>query len=755
MDVTEINFETTFKRFPGLYLLLSPDLEVLSVTDNFLSVSGQNRNEIVGQHLVDLYPEKAQSLETQDPNSKMFSPILDQDGKTQFFILSFEREKISKNPFLSYHKATLDNLPQLIFIANPQMEVTYLNERWNGFSGHHHDDNLHRQVFDSLHCDDGFKVLDSWKRASLMARPFEVECRIFRASINEYLWHLLRCTPQLSAQGKVEYWVGVLTEIDRQRKAREYYEANGEKFRLITETIPQMVWRANSDGTMDYFNQNFLDYLGYPIDKVLRWGWLDLVHEEDRSRVVLNWNECRQNESSLDVEFRVRRSNGQYRWVQTQGNPFRDKSGHTRKYYGTWTDIEATKRAIEQAELAVQSKSAFLANMSHEIRTPLGVIRGFADILEESPSTSELNRAWISTIRRNAYHLSSLVDELLDLSKIESDQFEVEHIKFGLEDLLEDVTSLLKRKAQEKGLVFKVIPEGSLPKRIVTDPTRLKQILINLIGNAIKFTEVGKIEVKIKFKSTKQIPAMLEIQVKDTGIGMTLEHQKRLFKPFTQADNSTTRKFGGTGLGLYISKRLAMALEGNLYVASSAPGVGSAFTLTLNCGPLTAEDFHESVTDSNRNQNSHVENRLHGTHILLVEDSLDNQALISLFLTQEGARVTVAQNGLEGIDMALRLKDVDLILMDIQMPELDGFGATQSLRQKGYLKPIVALTAHALKQERDRCLRSGFDDHLSKPIHRESLIAVVSAYRHLTSGSLPPGSVTSSSPFLLRNSFAN
>lgn len=390
---------------------------------------------------------------------------------------------------------------------------------------------------------------------------------------------------------------------------------------------------------------------------------------------------------------------------------------------GLIADLNHTKN---EAEKANNSKTQFLANMSHEIRTPLGAIMGFLDLLKNPMCTQEEKNNYIVIVERNSHQLLSLIDDILDLSKVESGNMTVESIPFSLAEMLTDFNSSMKFRAEEKGIKFLFNADTLIPDMINSDPVRLRQILSNIVGNALKFTTKGNVSLHVEFSEP-----ILKFTVKDTGIGITKSQGLKLFQPFTQANSSTTRKFGGTGLGLVLSRRLAEALEGKLELVQNDDAVGSTFLIEISTWLLPQAQLvgNDKLTLIKRTPEKIQKNEriLNGLKVLLVEDSPDNQMLITLYLNHEGAEVKIASDGEEGIKRALT-ENFDVVLMDIQMPVLDGHEATKKLRHSKYTKPIIALTAHAMVEERTKCIESGFTDFLTKPLQKHLLIAVMSQF---------------------------
>jgi ammonium transporter, Amt family len=392
---------------------------------------------------------------------------------------------------------------------------------------------------------------------------------------------------------------------------------------------------------------------------------------------------------------------------------------------------DALRIAKETAEAANRSKSEFLANMSHEIRTPMTAILGFVDLLQFDEEIARLparRTEAINTIRRNSEHLLAIINDILDLLKVESGKMTVETIAFSLRRLFADIEKLMQVRARDRAISLRFEFETKVPDTILSDPTRLRQLLLNLVGNAVKFTEQGGVRVVCRYRAED---FACEIDVVDTGIGMSLDQQQRIFQPFSQADTSTTRSFGGTGLGLTISRRLAGILGGDVELVGSEPGVGSTFRLRIQARPapgaVLVDEFDDPIAENAATATEPVSDAsLADRRILLAEDGPDNQRLISFLLRKAGAEVTAVENGRAAFEGVLSAvggdAPFDLVLMDMQMPVMDGYEASRRLRSEGYAGPIVALTAHAMAGDREKCLAAGCSEYCAKPIDRRRLL---------------------------------
>jgi PAS domain S-box-containing protein len=464
----------------------------------------------------------------------------------------------------------------------------------------------------------------------------------------------------------------------------------------------------------------------------LRWR-----HENAETGLRAPWAEALQEGCPLsNVRMQLEGDDGRVRSFNVNCSPLLGTAGRYCGVMVTFDDVTLLdsqnielNKARQAAEQANQAKSAFLANVSHEIRTPMNAIMGFADVLRRGMEEDEnRRRQYLDVIHRSGNHLIELINDILDLSKIEAGKLRLEMRAVQPVEVMSDVVHVLRVRADAAGISLDADVEGRVPETIHSDPTRLKQILMNLIGNAIKFTEEGGVQVRCRL-ATRHEPHRLEFEVTDTGIGMTDDQIARIFKPFEQADASITRRFGGTGLGLSITLRLTEALGGKVEVQST-PGEGSRFTVSIDTGPLEgvrlldASAASKSLQSSNREEAQPVQLRLRPCRILLVDDGESNRQLIRLLLHRAGAEVHEAGNGVEAL-ACVETHDFDLVLMDMQMPVMDGYTATRRLREQRFRKPIVALTAHSGQVVEQECQAAGCSHYLTKPIDIDQLFQLL------------------------------
>ena len=656
--------------------------------------------------------------------------------------------------------------------------------------------------------------------------------------------------------------VAVQQDVSERKASAEALRQSERRFEMLADSMPQIVWAARPDGWTEYFNQRWFDYSGLTYEETEGVGWASRIHPEDAVRAVGAWTQSVATGAPFELEYRLQAADGTYRWHLVRGIPTRAPDGEIQRWYGTCTDIEDQRTAMEAAEAANRAKSEFLANMSHEIRTPMNGIIGMTELLLGTPVTRE-QREYLKMVRDSADGLLEVINDILDFSKVEAGRVELDARPFSARDTVARTARALGGAAEAKGLElsFRVAPD--VPDRLVGDDGRLRQVVVNLVSNAIKFTERGEVVVEVEKEWQRDGQVALHVVVRDTGIGIAPERRQAIFSPFTQADGTTTRRYGGTGLGLSISSQLVHLMGGRMWVESEV-GRGSAFQFTVPLGlsegeapapsvpglaslqdlPVLVVDDQETnrrileemlrawgfaptsvtggeaalsalrdareegrsfglvildaqmpvmdgfavaerirqepalaattvmmlsssgqageaarcrelgsipyvvkpvdpshllntilaalapsvVEQSFSPETASIAPRGRPLRVLLAEDNKINQRLVVAILEKHGHTVVLAVNGREAVACAHR-RGLDIALLDVQMPEMDGFQATAAIRaaekQTGRHLPIVALTARALKGDREACLAAGMDDYLSKPIRTAELLSIL------------------------------
>ncbi|MDR5891532.1 PAS domain S-box protein [Halomonas mongoliensis] len=509
--------------------------------------------------------------------------------------------------------------------------------------------------------------------------------------------------------------VGIATDITERKRIEQRLEKQERLYRSLVESQQDLIVRVDHANRFIYVNDAYCRTFGKERHELLGQTFTPLVHEEDLPATLAALETLNRPPHRAYMEQRAMTRDG-WRWLSWEDSAILDDDGKVAEIQGVGRDITALKQAQQDAMASSRAKGQFLANMSHEIRTPLNAIIGFGELLSQSPLSDE-QQDWLDKINLSSHLLLSIVNDILDFSKIEAGKLELETRPFTPHELIAQQEALFCLAAREKGLRFRTRQGGNTPEALLGDALRLGQVLTNLVGNAIKFTEQGEVELAIHVEAIDRTSCRLTCHVSDTGIGISAAQQKRLFTAFTQADTSTSRRYGGTGLGLVISQRLVEQMGGTLEV-SSTPGKGSCFTVSLPLGIGTTLLPHPPRT---RPPNL---NRLRGKKILLAEDNPINQALTRRLLEDLGIEVSLATNGREAIEQ-LRHQAVDLVLMDLQMPVMDGLEAAQRIRQDRPTLPIIALSAAALTEERQQALHAGMNEHLAKPIQPQQLTATL------------------------------
>ncbi len=630
-----------------------------------------------------------------------------------------------------------DSAPVLIWMSGVDKACNYFNKKWLEFTGRTLEQERGDGWAQGIHPEDFRRSLDTYIEAFDRRESFSMEYRLRRHD-GEYRWILDSGIPRHTGAGAFEGYIGCCIDITERIQAEE----DRRRFVALVENSTDFIAMADLDGRVTYINPSGRDLVGMESLSAACSTYIPEYLTEVGQGVFRN-----QALPSLLVEGAWHgetplRNFQTGQLIEMQHLMFLVRSPERQEPLCVATisrDIRKQKRfeaelnqAKDAAEAASHAKSEFLANMSHEVRTPIAAILGYTELLRDPERSRLEGPATLAAIRRNGLHLLEIINDILDLSKIEAGKLELDPVPCCPWQVALDVVSSIRVRADEKGVKLQVEGQGMLPDSVVIDPTRVRQILVNLLSNAIKFTEPDR-KVVLRITGSPMgaswSPEMV-LEVEDQGIGMNAEQLARIFAPFQQGDSSTTRKYGGTGLGLSITRRLAEAMGGEITVESE-PGAGSTFRVRFPIRQLAA---NVRWVDARRVPmlGRGVENdaarpatppALSG-RVLLADDSPDNRRILEAFLAPTGLDAVTVENGRAAVDIAMS-SEFDVILLDMQMPELDGYGAASLLRERGFTRPIIALTAHAMSEDRDRCLAAGCSEYLSKPVDRTLLYSLL------------------------------
>ncbi|MCX7144791.1 MAG: PAS domain S-box protein [Sulfuritalea sp.] len=577
----------------------------------------------------------------------------------------------------------------------------------------------------AVHPDDRQFVLDEWNKA-VAGKPYDIEHRIL--TNGEIRWVNEKADLVVDQSGNLVSGVGTAQDITARKAAEEHIRRSEHHLRQLMDEspLPMLVLNGGTQG-VEFVNQRFTETLGYTIEDIpdlSRWWPLAYPDPDYRQQVAVNWarrvEEARQSGSAVTpAEVTVACKNGERRILDirltTIGERslvvFIDLTEHRRTEQGL-------RDAREMAESANRAKSEFLANMSHEIRTPMNAIIGLSQIALSEPLDPTL-RDYLGKIHGSARALLGILNDILDYSKTEAGRLHVETIEFPLDRVLKSISNLFSLAAEEKNLALTLTVAPEVPAQLIGDPLRLTQVLSNLVSNAIKFTEHGEVAVDVSSIGHAGDLARLRFAVRDSGIGINPATLSQLFQPFVQGDSSITRRYGGTGLGLTITRRLVDLMRGELHV-SSEEGRGSTFTVEIAFALLHPEKREcQAVTTD-------FAGSLVGAKVLVVEDNLINRMVTKEFLSRRGILVSTADNGAIALQL-LETEKFDAVLMDVHMPTMDGLEATRRLRLDPHFValPVIALTAAAMNEERTACKDAGMSDFVAKPIDAEELFATL------------------------------
>ncbi|MEG3991126.1 PAS domain S-box protein [Microcoleus sp. S28C3] len=659
-------------------------------------------------------------------------PILDEDGSIREWIgtcsdihdrkQAEDAIKQSEERYRSLIVAT----SQIVWTSDFEGKCPDLPS-WRAYTGQTVEEVLGFGWLDAIHPDDRERTAQVWMEAAQTKCLYHIEYRM-RAADGNYRYFQVRAVPIQNEDGSIREWVGTCTDIHDRKQAEEAIKQSEERYRSLIAATSQIVWAMDAEGRGTEL-QTWKAYTGQTEAEVVGFGWLDPIYPDDRERTVQVWMEAVQTKTLFEIEYRIRGADGNYRYFQVRGVPILNEDGSVREWVGTCTDINDRKqtefvqaKAREAAEAANRAKSEFLANMSHELRTPLNGIMGYAQILQRSKVLNEEERSRIDVIYQCGSHLLTLINDILDLSKIEAQKVELMPTDFHFPAFLQGVAEMCRIRAELKGVHFHFPSSPELPIGIRADEKRLRQVLINLLSNAIKFTDEGSVTFIVSFATEGKI----RFEIRDTGTGIAQDQIQAIFEPFEQVGDRR-RQTEGTGLGLAISKRI-VELMGSTIQVQSEMNVGSIFWFDVDLFP--ADEWVKTSQIDNRGQIIGIKDRQ--PKIVVIDDKWANRSVISNLLSPIGFEVSEANDGQEGWEKILEVQP-DLIVTDLLMPELDGFELIKRVRESENFKDIVIIVSSASVFETDqyRSLEAGGNTFIPKPVQATELLQKLQQYLDL------------------------
>jgi len=683
-------------------------------------------------------------------------PVISKSGKTiryaglQWDVTDRKTSELELRQSHETMQRLIDDNPQGLYVIDDEMRMRYFSKgSRNVFAGispliGRPFEDVMRHIWPAEFAEQAIALFrHTLETGEPYTAPTLVETRADLNVTEAYDWSIERIVLPGNRYGVVCHF----TDTTVRQQSLENLRQSEQLFREIANASPAMLWVTDENHRCTFLSKCWYDTTGQTEDQGLGLGWTRATHPDERSRVGEDFLAAANARRPFSSEYRLQLADGGYRWAVDVGLPRYDADGAFLGYTGYVIDVhdrkefeQSLERAKLLAEAANQSRGEFLANMSHEIRTPMAAIIGHADILNDHLKDPD-NRQVVDTIRRNGKFLLNIINDILDLSKIDAGKMEIDKKPVRPDAVVAEVRSLMDVRAAEKKLPLKIEFAGPIPETIQTDAVRLRQILVNLVGNAIKFTDNGEVKLVVQYaansgKSPQNVGGAvteaagkieggrLSFSIIDSGIGIPAGKLKTLFDPFVQVDNTSTRSFGGTGLGLTICRRLAIALGGNISVTSEV-GHGSHFTLTISVqqpGRLVVPTMSVDTTEEVAAENIHL-----AATVLVVDDRRDIRYLAQHFIERAGGNVITATDGKEALEVLESpvADTIDLIVMDMQMPVMDGYEAAAELRRRQCDLPIIALTANAMQSDRDACLAAGCTDYQTKPLDSAELIATI------------------------------
>ncbi len=618
-------------------------------------------------------------------------------------------------------------IPQLAWIAAADGNIFWYNQRWYDYTGTTFQQMRGWGWQEVHHPDHVERVTARFRRCVERGEGWE-DTFPLRGRDGAFRWFLSRAQPLRDARGRILRWFGTNTDITEQMAAEDRLRSSEERFRTLMDASADIIWNMPASGDFEWPQPRWSAFTGQSWEALRGSGWIEVIHPEDRAATIDAWERALANRSRYAVEHRMRRYDGEWRYMEGFGVPILDERASIREWIGIHTDVTDAKRAKTEleaardaAEEANRAKSTFIANMSHELRTPLSAVIGYTEMLEEELDDFGQPRLVedLNKITANARHLLSLINDVLDLSKVEAGRMTVTAERFDLAEMLREMVDAAGPLAEKKENRL-VLDFADGLGTAHTDQVKVKQCLLNLLSNAAKFTEKGTITLRAR-REMRDGRGWLIFAVRDTGIGMTPEQLGKLFQRFTQADESTTRQFGGTGLGLAITRAFCRMMGGDVRVESES-GHGSMFMMEV---PAVLEPEAKDASSEAARAGSRAEP---GNCVLVIDDDPATRDLLTQFLHREGFRARTAADGRAGLALVRALRP-RMVLLDVEMPHVNGWSVLHAIRSDPELAhtPVVMVS---VVNEQSLGYTLGATDYLVKPIEWDRLKAIMDRYHH-------------------------
>jgi PAS domain S-box-containing protein len=669
------------------------------------------------------------------------SPIVSKDNEVIGFIgtvndiTAMKKAQASMAENERRFRSVADNAPVGIFETDALGRTTYMNKRWVEITGLEPSAAFGDGWVRAIHVDDRHSVVERWYNAVNERKEVSMEFRFVNPQ-SGVRWVIARAVALFDQDNEITGFIGTISDVSELKEIQHKLTESEELYKLLSTNAKDLITlhRTDAQATRTYISPSVKFILGYEPEELIHKSPYDLMipGEVDAMKAIVR--EQIETNKFVSVEYRALRKDGTIIWLESHSHPFTNERGKIIGFQTSSRDITFRKEfentlrdAKQKAEEATLAKSQFLSMMSHEIRTPMNAIIGLTNLLMDE-HVAEAQMEHVRLIKFSSESLLGIINDILDFSKIEAGKIALEQIDFSLYDLVQNLKSIFSQRVREKNIHFHLHYAEDVPRIIKGDQVRVNQILTNLLSNAIKFTHQGYVELSIQCVSDTEGRHLLQFNVKDTGIGIQPEKINSIFESFSQASSDTTRIYGGTGLGLTITKHLLHLMSSEIHIESQ-PGYGSRFYFVL---PTRAGELHNiKLTPAIKTDLPHTK----GIHVLLVDDNVINQVVAENFLKKWGMTVDVANDGLEALEM-IQSKSYTIVLMDLQMPKMDGYEATRQIRSLKEIDsyfttvPIIALTASAMVDVKDKVIEIGMNDFITKPFLPEELRAKISAQIH-------------------------